>query len=346
MKHSGLIASIACALVVVVLIGGCKSAEDQQEKKVIKLQYANFPPASTFPCVQMEHWKEQIEERTEGKVEVQTFPGSTLLNPKTMLDGVVSGRADIGCLAMSYMPGRFPVSEAVDMPVGIPSAEVGSLVLFDLIQKYKPAEFGKVKIITMFTCPPSSFMTRDPVATLEDMKGMQLRASATGVDVVKRLGATPVAMPMSDTPDAVQKGVVSGVVSSLEVLKDMNFAAYCPHATRTDIYVVTFAVVMNKDKWEALPDDVKKVIDDMAREQAQWTGKYVDAHVEEAIVWAAAERNHTMHELTEAEHARIRELMAPMLEEYVARTDKAGLQGQKILDDVRSIMAAVVQETE
>ena len=54
----------------------------------ITLKYANFPPAPTFPCVQMEEWKTEVEKRTGGKVTVQTFPGSTLLNPKTMFEGV------------------------------------------------------------------------------------------------------------------------------------------------------------------------------------------------------------------------------------------------------------------
>ena len=66
-------------------------------------------------------------------------PGSTLLNPKTMFDGVVSGTADIGCLAMSYQPGRFPVSEAIDQPIGFSSAKAASLALLDKAQDDAPA---------------------------------------------------------------------------------------------------------------------------------------------------------------------------------------------------------------
>ena len=107
----------------------------------IKLTYANFPPSPTFPCVQMEEWKKEVEKRTGGKVAIQTFPGSTLLNPKNMFEGVISGTADIGCLAMSYQPGRFPISEAIDQPVGFSSAKAASIALYDLIEKYNPKEF-------------------------------------------------------------------------------------------------------------------------------------------------------------------------------------------------------------
>lgn len=73
---------------------------------------------------------------------------------------------------------------AVDLPLGFPNARVASLVLYDLIDKYKPKKFEKVKILTLFTCPPSDFMTSKPVRTLKDMKGMELRVSGTGADVV------------------------------------------------------------------------------------------------------------------------------------------------------------------
>lgn len=277
----------------------------------IKLTYANFPPATTFPCVQMERWKKEVEKRTGGKVMVQTFPGSTLLSAKTMFDGVISGTADIGNLTMGYQPGRFPVSEAVDLPVGFTSAKVASLVLHDLIEKYNPQEFEKIKILALFTCPPSNFMTKNPVKSLKDLKGVELRVVGTGVDVLKLLGGTPIAMPMSDTPEAMQKGIVKGVVSSMEILKDFNFAAYCPYATITNLQTFGFVVAMNKDKWESLPNDVKKVIDDLRREQALWTGKYVDDHVTESLEWSKQKYNHQVIELPSSDKESIPKLLRP-----------------------------------
>ena len=57
----------------------------------IHLNYANFPPEGTFPCVQMERWAKEVEKRTNSKVKVHTFPGGTLVSAKNMFDGVVSG---------------------------------------------------------------------------------------------------------------------------------------------------------------------------------------------------------------------------------------------------------------
>jgi TRAP-type C4-dicarboxylate transport system substrate-binding protein len=300
----------------------------------IKLTYANFPPGTTFPCVQMERWKKEVEKRTKGKVKVDTFPGGTLLSAKNMFDGVVSGVADIGNLTMGYQPGVFPVSEAVDLPLGFPNARVASLTLYDLIEKYKPKEFEKIKILTLFTCPPSNLMTRTAVKSLKDLKGMELRVVGTGADALKLLGGIPVGMPQSETPEALQKGVVKGVVSSMEILKDFNFAAYCPFATIVNLQTYGFVVAMNRDKWNSLPSDVKRVLDDLRRDQALWTGKYVDDHVIEALEWSKQKYNLQIIELPPSERIEISRLLKPLVDDYVKRVDAAGLPGEQIVSDV------------
>ena len=326
---------VVAALAVTLLLGiGIFGSPAQAQ---IKLTYANFPPDTTFPCVQMERWKAEVEKRTAGKVAVQTFPGGTLLPAKNIFDGVIAGTADIGNFAMSYQPGRFPVSEAIDLPLGFTNAKAASLALYDLIEKYNPKEFEKVKIITMFTCPPADFMTKTPVKSLKDLKGMELRTSGTGTEVLKLLGAIPIGMPQSEAPEAIQKGIVKGNVSSMEILKDFNFASYLPFATEANLFVVSFGVVMNKDKWNALPDDVKKVIDDLRREQALWTGTYVDNHVKEALAWSKEKYQHQLFNLPTADTAEIQKLLKPMPDNYVKKVTAAGLPGDQILKDATAL---------
>jgi TRAP-type C4-dicarboxylate transport system substrate-binding protein len=334
MKNQVLLKTVLTALCLAILAALLPASV---KAAPITLTYANFPPASTFPCVQMERWVKEVEKRTNGQVKINTFPGGTLLPAKNIFDGVIAGTADIGNFAMSYQPGRFPLSEAVDLPLGFPNARVASLVLYDLIDKYKPKEFEKVKILTLFTCPPADFMTSKPVRAIKDLKGMELRVSGTGVDVVKNLGGIPIAMPQSETPEAIQKGIVKGIVSSLEVLKDMNYAAYCPFATDTSLFVVSFAVVMNKDKWTALPADVKKAMDDLRVEQAEWTGKYVDGHVDEALAWSKQKYNHEVIQLPSADKAEIRKLMKPIIDDYVKKVSAQGLPGGEIVADIERL---------
>jgi TRAP-type C4-dicarboxylate transport system substrate-binding protein len=120
----------------------------------------------------------------------------------------------------------------------------------------------------------------------------------------------------------------------MEILQDFNFAAYCPYATETNLFVVTFAVVMNKDKWNGMPADVKKVFDDLSREQAEWTGRYVDDHVTEALAWSKQKYNLQIIQLPAADRTEIPKLVKPMIDEYIKRVTAQGVPGQQVISDV------------
>ncbi len=302
----------------------------------IKLSYANFPPAPTFPCVQMERWKKEVEKRTFGKVLINTYPGGTLLDAKNMMDGVIAGQADIGNLCMAYQPGRFIVTNATSLPVGFQDATVASLTLWDIYNKYLPKEFAEVKVLTMFTCAPANIYAKVPVRNLEDLKGLQLRASGGVAQVLKALGATPVGMPQSETPEALQKGVVKGAVSSLETLKDFKYAELCRYVTIFNGPIYPFAVVMNKQKWNSLPKDVQRVMDELATQQAVWTGVYMDRHVNTSIEWSKKTYKIEITELSKEELAKWDKLLVPITAKWIEGAKAKGLPAEQIVEDIKA----------
>lgn len=151
-----------------------EGGEDNQGD-TIKLSYAFFAPANTFPAMQMEEWKKRLEERTDGKVEVELFPGGSLLEANNMFDGVESGTADIGLTSTSYEPGRFPLLAISDMPSGYKNATSASKVVSDLIKKYPPSALENFKIITSFATEPAYIQSKEPITSLDDLAGKQLR---------------------------------------------------------------------------------------------------------------------------------------------------------------------------
>ncbi len=329
-----------CAVLLAVLVFSAGNAYAAD----VTLTYANFPPASTFPCVQMERWKKEVEARTQGKVAVQTFPGSTLLNAKNMFEGVQQGIADIGCLCMSYQPGVFPMTTVVEQPVGFASSKEATTVLYDLWKKYQPKEFAKVKILALFATAPSNIMSTKPIKSLDDLKGLELRASGGAARVLDLLGAVPVSMPMSETPEALQKGLVKGLLSSLEVLKDFNYAESCRNVAVINAQVYPFAVVMNKDKWDALPEDVKKVFDDLAKEQSLWTGEYMDNHVTEALDYSKEKYQESIYTFTPEQLQEVAKKLAPMPEKWKKEAAAAGLDAKAIWDDMLQMKAIYEQK--
>ena len=302
----------------------------------IKLKYANFPPAITFPCVQMERWKKEVEKRTNGKVAIDTYPGGTLLKAKGMMDGVIAGTADIGCLCMAYQPGRFLITNAIALPLGLPNAKVASLTLWDLYEKYKPKAFAQVKVLAMFTTAPSNIMSKIPIRNLADIKGVPIRASGGAAQILKAWGANRVGMPMPETPAALQKGVVKGLFSSLEVMKDFKFAELCKYVTMTDTPVYPFSVVMNMDSWKKLPKDVQKVLDDLRVEQSRWTGEYMDNHVVESMTWSKKEQKVEVIQLSEAEKAKWDKLLEPITAKWIADNKAKGVPAEAIVNDIRA----------
>ena len=327
--------SLALALLFFTALLVAAPATNSAEAAPVTLSYANFPPPTTFPCVQMERWKKEVEKRTNGKVKINTYPSSTLLGPKNMMDGVIAGTADIGCLCQAYQPGRFIISNATALPLGIPNAKVGSLTLWDLYNKYKPEAFKKVKVLTMFTTAPANIMSRMAIRNLGDIKGVSLRASGGAAQILKAWGANQVGMPMSATPEALQKGTVKGLFSSLEVMKDFKFAELCKFVTFTNTPIYPFAVVMNMDKWNALPKDVQKVFDDLSLEQAEWTGVYMDNHVKEAIEWSKKEEG--VEFITPKDGAEWNKLLEPIVASWISKNE-GKVPAKQIIDDIRALV--------
>ncbi|RJQ61580.1 MAG: C4-dicarboxylate ABC transporter substrate-binding protein [Desulfobacteraceae bacterium] len=304
----------------------------------ITLRYANFPPAPTFPCVQMERWKTEVEKRTAGKVAIKTFPGGTLLGATEMMDGVIAGQADIGNLCMAYQPGRFIVTNATALPLGIPNAKVGSLVLLDLYKKYQPKPFADVKVLAMFATAPSNIMSKVPIRTLEDLKGLSLRGSGGAGELLKAWGANDVGMPMSAVPEALQKGVVQGLFSSLEVMKDFKFAEICRYATLTETVIYPFAVVMNMASWNSLPAEVKKVMEDMITEQSIWTGEYMDNHVKESNEWSKKTHQVEFIQLPAQEKARWNEKLRGLTDAWIKDASEKGYPAKAIVEDIKTLI--------
>src|SRR5699024_1962570 len=236
-----------------------QEAHVTEDEDVIKLSYAFFAPDGTFPAVQMEEWKKRLEERTNGKVEVELFPGGTLLTAENMYEGVASGTADIGLNSTSYEPGRFPLLELSDMPSNYNDAVVASKVTADLIEKYPPEAFEDFKIITTFATEPMYIQSKDPIASLDDLKGKQLRIGGAVAPVLEEMGVAPVGMSQAEVPEALQTGIVDGYVSSREVLQDLNFAEMVGYVTEYPLVINTFVAVMTQEKWESLPEDIQEV---------------------------------------------------------------------------------------
>ncbi|WP_431025432.1 TRAP transporter substrate-binding protein [Halomonas sp. H5] len=307
------------------------------EASQITLTYAFFAPSGTFPARQMEHWANEVNERTDGQVRVQTFPGGSLLGARDMYEGVRRGVADIGLSAPAYDPGRFPLSSGLTLPHGFPNATVASLTYWDLMQEMQAKEFDNFRVIALFTSEPAYVQSRRAVNGLDDMRNLQLRATGSGVPSLEALGASPVGMPMPSVPEALQTGVIEGVATSREVLRDFRLAENVKYVTDYPIGVVTFAALMDERRWERLPENVQQVIDELGREMALWTGQYHDQHTADSISWSQENYDLQVISLSDEERATWDERLQSQIDDWRHEAAGNGLPSEQFLTRLQQI---------
>jgi TRAP-type C4-dicarboxylate transport system substrate-binding protein len=298
----------------------------------IKLNYSIFFPAPHKNTVLATEWAQEVEKRTNGAVKITLFPGGTLTPADKCYDGVVNGLSDIGMSVMGYTRGRFPLTEVIDLPLGYKNGLAATQLINLYYQKFKPKELDDVKVLYLHAHGPGILHTKKPVKNLDDLKGMKIVCHGLSAKVVGALGATPVAMPMPERYDALQKGVAEGAVNPIESLKGWKLAEVIKSTTENfgSAYSTGFFVVMNKDKWASLPPDIQKTIDQVSQEWIVKTGKGWDEMDKEGRDYTLSKGNQIIP-LSKEEDAKWAKLVQPILDEYVANMKAKNLPGQEAL---------------
>ena len=304
---------------------------DPQEK-VITLNYAHFMPSVTKQCILAEQWCREVEKRTNGRVKISFFPGSTLMTAPQTYDGIVKGIADIGWSILSYTRGRFPLTEVVDLPLGYNSGYFATKLINDFYGRFKPKELDEVKVLYLHAHGPGLLVTKSPVSKLEDVKGKKIRSTGLSAKIVEVLGGVPVALPIGETYDALMKGVAEGVLIPVEALQQWKLAEVTSYVTESygAAYSTGFFVVMNKEKWNSLPPDIQKTIEAIDGEWIEKNGKLWDEIDKEGKGYAL-KRGIKFIPLSREENTRWAEKVNPLLDDYVKNMKAKDLPGQEAL---------------
>jgi TRAP-type C4-dicarboxylate transport system substrate-binding protein len=334
MKKQFVCISVMALILAMVLAGPAAS-------QTITLTYSIFFPPSHGQCQAAMGWAKEIEKRTNGQVVIQVFPTGTLTKPQQCYDGVVNGISDIGMSVFAYTRGRFPVMEAIDLPLGYPSGKVATRAANDFYAKFQPDELKDVKVLYLHAHGPGILHTKKPVQTLEDMQGLKIRSTGLSARIVESLGGVPVAMPQPAAYEALQKGVVEGTFAPIETLKGWKQAEVIKFTTdsRAIGYTTAMYVVMNRGKWEKLPADVQKVFEEVSQE-------WIEVHGETWDKDDAAGREYTLSlgnqilELSDEETARWEKAVQPIMEGYAAAANAKGLDGDAYVSTLKDLIKA------
>lgn len=302
------------------------------QTKPVKLTYSHFWPVGHLITESLAEWGKEVEKRTKGRVTTVMFPGGTLTPADTCYDGVVKGISTMCSSALSYTRGRFPLMEVTDLPLGYKNALAATRLSNAVYKKFHPKELDDVKVMFLHATGPQIFHTRKPVRTLEDLKGMKIRTTGLGAKIVTALGATPVAMPMGDTYDALSKGVVDGSTAPIASLEGFKWGEVVKYTTENfgTAYTTVFFVVMNKKTWNSITPENQKIIEQVNEEWIDRIGKVWDKYDLDGRNFVLKLGN-TIIPLSKEEDERWVAKVKPTLDDYVKDMKAKNLPGEEVL---------------
>jgi len=286
-------------------------------------------------------WSEQLEKGSGGRLTVKRFPSAQMGPTPAHYDFARTGQADVSWFLHGGTPGRFPLTEIINLPFMVGSSEIGTKVLNDseLRAKYLDAEHKGIKVLMLFTHQPGGpHTTRKAIRNLDDFKGLRLRfASPTVRDLVAALGATPVGVPPTEIAEQLSKGTIDGAFMDYGgVGIAFKLGGTIKYSTELYVYVTSFGLGMNEDFWAKLPPDLKKLVTDtVTGKEAEvgqaWDG--LDVPGKKAVIDGGGEAI----KFSAAENARVRKIGTEVSEAKIKEYEAKGMPARAIYGRMREL---------
>jgi TRAP-type C4-dicarboxylate transport system substrate-binding protein len=239
-------------------------AAQSQEKHEVKL--ATFVGPQHFMSQWLVKWGEKLEKQSNGRLVFKHFPSSQMGPTPQMYDLARTGQAEMSWFLHGATPGRFLLTELIQLPYVVGSAEIGTKVLNDaeLRSKYLDAEHKGVKVLLLLTHQPGNVhTTKKPIRSADDLRGMRIRFSGPVIrDFIAKLGGTPVGVQPTEQLEQLQKGGLDGTfIDYGGAGVAFKMGGTVKYSTEMYSYVSSFGIGMNPQFYAQLPADLKKLID-------------------------------------------------------------------------------------
>jgi TRAP-type transport system periplasmic protein len=291
-------------------------------------------------------WMDKVEKESGGRIKFEAYPAMQLGGtPVQLYDQAKDGVVDIIWTLPGNTAGRFPRVEVFELPFMMTNAEATSKAYWEYVQTMAADEFKDVQVLALQVHGPGVIHTVEkPVKSVDDLKGLKMRAPTRQVTkLMASLGATPVGMPLPGIPDALSKGTIQGAVIPWEVVPSVKVHELTKFHAEFDpaggaLYTTTFVMAMNKAKYNSLPADLKKIIDNNSgMATSAWLGKTQQAG-DAAGRKSASDRNNTIFTVNVAEAQNFRRKSRAIEVEWVEDMNKKGFDGKKLLESAKALI--------
>lgn len=304
-----------------------------------------LPPQATIPAEALRPWAEKVMEESGGRLKIEQYDAMQLGGtPPQLVDQVTDGVVDMIWTVIGYTPGRYPSTEAFELPFMVTTGEATSKAFHEYCEKYCMDEFSGVKVIAFHTHGPGLIHSKNPVDTLEAMQGVKIRGGSRVINqMLEALGSTPIGMPVPAVSEALSKGVIDATTIPWEVTPSLRVSELVKNHTGftgdEGLYTQTFVFAMNQASYDALPDDMKAVIDaNSGIDTAAMFGRVMDSG-DEAGLKIAQDLGNNIITLDEGETQRWKDTAAPLIDAWIAEMNGRGIDADAMVDDARAMIA-------
>lgn len=300
-----------------------------------ELKMASFvPPKHTIWAEVLTPWAKKVEEMSGGKLKVSLYPSMQLGGkPPELYRQMVQGIADIVFTLPGYTSGDFPMMSLTELPGTATSAEDGTRKLWSKFDEFFTEEYKDAKVLMLWNSDNAGFMTKSKwIKKIDDVKGLRIRApSAAQVAQIEHLGGVGVSMPVTQIYNGIERGTLDGTQIPLSAMIDFKLIEVVKYFTvNAPLGRSPFLVAMQRKRYESLPAELKKVIDDTTGLDLSLEGS-ADYDKTNVQALALAKKEREVYELSDKEYQEWLDFFAPLIKSEGERVDKLGLAGTKLV---------------
>lgn len=328
----------ALAITLVLMPGASRA-----EPTVLKFSFFSSDRSGVYLC-HIKPFVDAVNAEAGGLVTIQVyFSGAISASQPEQPNLVLSGAADMALIVPGRTPDAFPDSFVFALPNLFRDDEEASLVFTRLVESNALQGYSRFFVIGAHVSIAENFHSRKPIATISDLKGQKLRVNnKVQADILNRLGAVPVVLPLNQTMDSLSDGTIDGVVVDPSVLTEFGFGRLAQNHYLLDLGAAPLALVMNRDKFAALPPPAQAII---RKYSGDWSAKEkaacADAKALEVLAQLRASSTRKVVTPSAADLATARAAFDAEIRNWTA----ASPHNRELLDKVTAAIAAVRKET-
>lgn len=279
----------------------------------------------------------EITKRTNGQVKFNMFPSEQLASQKDQIDGIKTGLFDICTYMASTTPAKSPLWTINWQPWALTDSV--TVILQAMRDMSKDPAYQKELDqwgAMYFSCcggGPRIAMSKKPINSLDDFKGLKVRASGREAEAYKIFGATPIAVPTPEIYDAISKGTLDATTQPY-----INLVSYGIHEVTKYVFDINLGMgspifIMSKDAFNKLPANIQKVITDVVAEDDVAHGQKIDKQIKDDMAKGKQAGKQTFVSCPPAEQKKYDDVVADkIMGDWIKEMNDKGLPGQAAFD--------------